>query len=628
MVILSSFFPSIFPDELLYSTLARYHLFVGNTSSKATIVDLYGSTSVCAVSGLPAHIEKISLLMKNKVTTRELIVNHTLFPYFACFLPDSRIDFVEQAMIGDLGRSVYARLGLLASAVKIPPYLKYCSQCLKNDTEIHGVPYWHRSHQLPGVYFCHKHKCELLESSISTTMRRNKHEFVALNEKQVGEVTLDKAVSQQYKDLFIYLAIQSNKLLQTGYKRVSLESLHDFYISKLYENAMITPAGNIRFKKLRDRFFEVIDPNVLEILFSTINTNSDDTWLHKLMRNDNSGHPLRHMLMLFFLNETFETVFLKKDDIYHPFGRGPWPCLNTVCEHYKRDIINHCEVTSCIDTRLPVGTFKCSCGYVYSQRGPDIEFNDRYKVGRIKQFGEVWETRFNELKNRKDLSLRQMASILGVHYSTIGKKLKATDEMKNLKYKDSITSHLESYREQWITVSNDFPELTVTELRQKAPHVYTWLYRHDREWLQSSKKNKKSSINPTRVDWDDRDKRLVPLILRASQEIKSIVDPPIRVTVSEIGRRIGKRSWLEKKIVLLPLSRNLLSEEIETSEQFQIRRIKIAAEKIYREEPEVLGWRVIREAGLRKEAAQKLRVEIKNQVDYYNDLRPRNSRSS
>ncbi|MCK8487022.1 TnsD family transposase [Paenibacillus sp. MBLB2552] len=627
MVILSSFFPSIFPDELLYSILARYHLFVGNTSTKATILDLYDRSSVCAVTGLPAHIEKISLLMKGKVTAQELIVNHTLFPYFACFLPDNRIHFMEQTMTGDSGGSVHARLGLLASAVKIPPNLKYCGQCLKDDIEEYGVPYWHRSHQIPGVHFCHKHKCELLESTISTTMRRNRHEFVALNEKQVGEMILDEAVARQYKELFIYIAKQSYKLLHTDYERVSLESLHDFYLSKLYENAMITPSGSIRFEKLRDRFLEVIDPNVLEILFSTINTNSDDTWLHKLIRKDNSGHPLRHLLMLFFLNETFETVARGGFESYHPFGMGPWPCLNNVCEHFRRDVINHCEVTSCTNTRLPVGTFKCSCGFVYSRRGPDSEFNDRFKVGRIKQFGDVWEARFNELKVTKDISLRQMANILGVHFSTIGKKFQASDEPKNLKCMDTDTLQLESYRERWTALSTDFPESTVTELRHKAAHVYAWLYRHDSEWLQSFKRDKKS-INSSRVDWEERDTKLIPLILKATHEIKSIVDHPMRVTISEIGRRIGRRSWLEKKIACLPLSRKLILEEIETSEQFQIRRIKIAAEKIYREEPVVLGWRVIREAGLRKEAAQRLRAQVQNQVDYYNDLKTRNSKSS
>lgn len=34
---------------------------------------------------------------------------------------------------------------------------RFCSKCLKEDRQTHGIAYWHRSHQLAGIYWCHLH---------------------------------------------------------------------------------------------------------------------------------------------------------------------------------------------------------------------------------------------------------------------------------------------------------------------------------------------------------------------------------------------------------------------------------------------------------------------------------------
>lgn len=40
----------------------------------------------------------------------------------------------------------------------------FCESCVKEDREFHGFSYWRRSHQLPGMLWCHKH-WELLKKS-------------------------------------------------------------------------------------------------------------------------------------------------------------------------------------------------------------------------------------------------------------------------------------------------------------------------------------------------------------------------------------------------------------------------------------------------------------------------------
>ena len=49
-------FPTPYPDELLYSVLARYHVRSGNTSRKMTTEELFGKRTIIAVWDLPSNL--------------------------------------------------------------------------------------------------------------------------------------------------------------------------------------------------------------------------------------------------------------------------------------------------------------------------------------------------------------------------------------------------------------------------------------------------------------------------------------------------------------------------------------------------------------------------------------------
>ncbi|WP_338028717.1 TniQ family protein [Gloeothece citriformis] len=47
------FFPNPYPDELLYSILARYHLRSGNNSPKITLKELFNDSNTIATKSIP-----------------------------------------------------------------------------------------------------------------------------------------------------------------------------------------------------------------------------------------------------------------------------------------------------------------------------------------------------------------------------------------------------------------------------------------------------------------------------------------------------------------------------------------------------------------------------------------------
>ncbi|WP_213431527.1 MULTISPECIES: TniQ family protein [Paenibacillus] len=85
-------FPPPFPDELLYSILARYHVYSGNESCKKTMRDLFGSATVCAVTDLPCHLQKLSDRIPGRaIDATELLWKHTFFAYYAPFMNKERL---------------------------------------------------------------------------------------------------------------------------------------------------------------------------------------------------------------------------------------------------------------------------------------------------------------------------------------------------------------------------------------------------------------------------------------------------------------------------------------------------------------------------------------------------------
>ncbi|MBV7508768.1 hypothetical protein KW850_26495 [Bacillus sp. sid0103] len=57
-------------------------------------------------------------------------------------------------------------------------------------------------------------------------------------------------------------------------------------------------------------------------------------------------------------------------------------------QNISKNVLTSCVITRDYKTGLPVGTFTCSCGFVFSRKGPDKTNEDRYKIGRIKELGD------------------------------------------------------------------------------------------------------------------------------------------------------------------------------------------------------------------------------------------------
>ncbi len=73
---------------------------------------------------------------------------------------------------------------------------------------------------------------------------------------------------------------------------------------------------------------------------------------------------------------------------------------------------------------------------------------------------------------------------------------------------------------------------------------------------------------------------------------------PQRISISKIGKQIGRLSLLEKHIDKVPLAKDYSENHIESIDAFHKRRIKWAIVEIESQGEEVTEWRVMRKAGI------------------------------
>lgn len=167
------YFPRLYPDELLYSGIARCRVHLGISSHKTLLHMLFGDSKVAAITDLPTHI--IALANNTGLDAANVIMRHTLFPLYAPFIPQERRTELFQAMLAS-DRPAIGLAGASTALVKWPEWLRYCPACFADMAVRYGEPYWRRSWQIQGIDACSEHCCQLLNSPIPFR-RAQRHEF-------------------------------------------------------------------------------------------------------------------------------------------------------------------------------------------------------------------------------------------------------------------------------------------------------------------------------------------------------------------------------------------------------------------------------------------------------------------
>ncbi len=242
-------FPTPYPNELLYSVIARAGQHEGITSPKQLLDSVFSNRKVIATVDLPGHIEKIANQYPQVLglQVENLIRKHTLWPVYAPFVPVDRRKRIESWMSGESKGAVHLAAGIVASRVNTKQSMFLCESCKHSQELKYGEVFWDRRWQVPLVSCCPEHG-SLSETSNSLN-GMHRHEFVSLSQCEIisrPDITIsDIRFSKLVYELFDWFITNSpsydqwtqfyrNLAIDHGYlhgRRIDHERLYDQYVS-------------------------------------------------------------------------------------------------------------------------------------------------------------------------------------------------------------------------------------------------------------------------------------------------------------------------------------------------------------------------------------------------------------
>lgn len=567
-----NFFPIPYPDEILSSILARYSVRSGNMKIVYNLEDIFGTRNMIAVMELPTKINALvgNLPFGTKYTSDYFIYNHTLFPYYAAFIPEGRGKQIISSMKTGAG-DVYMKIGAVTSRVALNEYYKFCPQCVKEDTNLYGEAYWHRLHQTTGVFVCSKHQVPLHNSRILVRGGNRQIYHPALHEYCIEDDNNIKH-SPDVMDRLINLAQDIEILLNNnlGY-RPSLW-FKNKYRSRLVDMGYAKLNNTIHQKKLSNDISEFYGEEFLELVQCSIPIKGECKWISDIVRdNEIVSHTLRHLLLARFLSINLYDLFDINGEEYSIGEDGEVSGIS------KEDIISNKD-------------FYC----------------------------KVWEERLKELIEM-GLSLRQIAKELNSTSKTIKKhiarlgiepfwKYNGGKRYGNTNYLDTeeFKNKQKESRRKWINLINQNPNKSRNELKLLEVTLGTWFLKYDKEWMLDNSPLIKSNYKP--IDWNKRDEDILPKVKCIVEDMK--IGKPERVCFTTIGSKLGISGWLSKKKKMLPLTNAYIDLKQESIREFQIRKIKWAVEELVNEGFEITYWRLLETAGVKERYIDSIEIEV------------------
>jgi Tn7-like transposition protein D/TniQ protein len=628
---MAGFFPDPYPGELLYSACARHNDRLKYPNKRTVIQELFGAEQSPAIVDFPNRLDSLvaSLPPFHQYTSDRFIDDHTLFPFYAPFLPPQRILIARDEMKGADSNRIRWRLAVNVGRLKRPSHLRFCPSCVDEDRDKVGITYWHRVHQLTGIDVCPTHAVFLENSTARWPSKVPSSYFVSAERSTYVTSPRPLDLSNSHDSFLHRISCEAAWLLTWRGKPVEKDALRKNYYNLLLERGFAYYNGRIRNTKLLSAIEEFYSREFLEKISCPLSS-GDRSWPIRLLWEDKEDEvqpPIHHILLTIFLGYTLEKV-LGTSYKYKPFGEGPWPCLNRASNHFGRLMITDCRVTDCLVKKKygqPAGEFRCKCGFDYIRFGPDVAAEDRLRIDSVQSYGSIWEQSLSQFWGNAAVTVEGAAESLGVSSLTVvrhairlglpmnvpgARQVSEKTIQRHKKWRRTMQDAKEDYRQEWLSLLKANPKASRNALINKESFLYLWLRKNDAEWIEAHLPVPRKFVRRDElVSWSDVDADLSVKVEAAVRHIKELPGRPIRASKAAVIREIGSKAHLEMRLDKLPLTSQVLAQQLETLEELLIRRVAWA-ERLYLEEgvcPTRLQFAV--RIGARTKAGSSVRVQ-------------------
>nr|WP_294487050.1 TnsD family Tn7-like transposition protein [uncultured Anaerosporobacter sp.] len=544
------YFPKPYPDELLYSVLARYSKEAGNINTISNIEDMFGSRNVISSPELPGKIDMlISSLPDYQYTSDYFIHTHTMFPYISSFLPEDRAREVSALMKEGHVSLIYNKSGLISScSINQNRQFRFCPECMKEDILNLGETYWHRLHQITEVLICPKHKVPLHKSRVLMRGAYRQSFIAADDENCISNEAIGFSPEASEKLFMISENVQQVLMREFTYQNVNE---HKFlYMQKLIDLRYANLNGMIHQKRLRNAMLGFWGEEVLRYLQCPIEPDKDCSWLNSLVReNSIPAQPIRHLLLCRFLGMDIAELLDYQDG-----GQN------------HKDIWED-KLLSLVNKGLSIREI---AKIIDSTPKTVRKYMDKFG---IEQF---W------INNG------------GGKYI----KIPFTQTPEFVERRDDA-------REKWLQLIKENPDLSRNKVKKLDETLYTRLYRYDKEWVYAHSPTTKASRQSY---WETKDAELLPKVIAVVDDM--YCGKPERILWTNVGGKLGIGGWFTKRKDKMPQVRAFLEKRVETLQEFQIRKLKWAIDELEMEGETATKWKLLEKAGVKPRYISDIRKEV------------------
>lgn len=646
-----NFLPALYEDELLYSVIARYQRTCGMVSKLALHKDLYGKRMASTSVFFPKHIDAFvsNLPSTSKITTEEIIINHTLFPFYSAFLSENKANLIASKMATEHGSPIESSFGIVGSKIKIGNYLRYCPSCFKEDYEILGESYWRRKHQIVGALYCIKHRV-LLKDSLALN-NGNKLGYICADKDVCTTDIKSDPYSSTIKKLNLIYIRNAEYLLIGDYQRKEHSLIINTYIDLLREQGCASKSGFLYLNEIQNRFLDYYPNEYLELMQSSVDTTKAKNWLRLFVRNDNANKsPLRHLLYLQFWGITIEEFFKIDSAVGRKSVKRNYTPQFDIKERRVQwlDLIEKNKGASRSQLK-ELGKGLHTWIYRYDKDWYEA-VTPKPKPIKPRKSNVNWKKRDKEYlemaKEAVNYLLESPGKPIRITPSSITRvigKNSGFRRSKNLietrKFLEEVKEDLNDFRTRkikWaikemckqgenvtpykVQVYAGFGMKRIEKVRDLIEKELEYLdtsiihYKYEGKWYDRAIPNEQSE-NASAIDWDKRDLEYIKLAKKAYESMLNEKGKPTRITTSSILQTMGVNRWLFKP-EMMKKTNEYLQEVTEEINEFRIRKIRWAIEEMRKEKLVVTPYKVQIYAGFGG-GSQKIKRMIKKELDKY-----------
>ena len=286
-----AYLPEIYPDELVYSWLARYYIKTGYIRYIFVAEELFQRKTVRPdIEFVNQYTAPVLQAMTEKIPMQKIIEQHTMFPYYGRFLPKERRNQAFTALMQTTG-NYHNLLPIPKRKDNTERYLRYCPVCVEKDREQHGETYWHRIHQLQGGNICPIHKCYLINSAVRISGKTSPTLVAA--ETCIPENNNDIVICQNHIEC--KTAVYVTEVFQS-----ELDFRNDVTVGKFLHSRMeSTPYRSVRGQQ---RNIALLHAEFQEYYKNLPDNSISELWQIQKVLTDDRINPYEVCMLAMFLN--------------------------------------------------------------------------------------------------------------------------------------------------------------------------------------------------------------------------------------------------------------------------------------------------------------------------------------